>query len=180
MRRGTLTIQARYRLSGRGTADPGRLPDDRAGRIAWVGSANERAATWTWATWRSCPVSSMHTRTSSWRRWAGRTCRRRRRSLLAAAGGRPAAGRQREESARATVKRNVKAVDRGGHDASGRHHHGRALLGVDRGRASAGRRLCRVDRAEARPRARDERDARGAGSGRFGPRPRSPPAPGRA
>ena len=55
------------------------------------------------------------------------------------------------------VPQNVRAAIEAGTTLPGRHHDGRAELGADRRGAAARRGLRRADRPEARPRARDQR-----------------------
>ena len=57
MRRGSLTIEARYVFPVEGPPIEDGCLTIEHGRIAWVGSADDRAVDSTSATWRSSPVS---------------------------------------------------------------------------------------------------------------------------
>ena len=148
MRRGTLTIEARYVYPVEGPPIENGCLTIEHGRIAWVGSSSDRACDMNLGNVAIVPGfvnAHTHLELAS---LGPAGVRRRKRGLLAAACGRPEAGRSRRNDT-GDRESQRQGVDRRGDDASGRYHDGGPLVGFGRGRASAGRGLRRVDRVEA-------------------------------
>ena len=113
---------------------------------------------------------------------AGRTPDRRirERGRLAAPGDRAAPRAAPRDARRRRSAANLEASHRGRHDLAGRHHDRRPELGAGRRGPAAGGGLRRADRPEAAIAGSRPATTPGTGSARSDPRPRSPPAPGRA
>ena len=151
MRRGTLTIQARYVYPVEGPPIEDGCLTIEQGRIAWVGTSDERRS--------DLDLGNVGDRARL------RQCAHppRARAALAARPGRAAIMRTKcpgcehvvdqrragtEQSLRRGRGQERQGVDRRRDDLSGRHHDGRSLLGAGRRRTAARRRLRRVDRAK--------------------------------
>ena len=167
MRRGTLTLQARYVFPVEGPPIEDGCLTIEQGRIAWVGPA-KRAARRPGPGQRGdrARASSTRTRTSSWQPLAGNgrpAPSGSTRTRSPGCGGSSSSGAAGDEQSLAAKPsaRNVKAVDRGGDDVPGRHDDGRPELGARSPRRRCGGRLRRADRPEARPRAPDQRGGLG-------------------
>ena len=155
LRRGTLTLQARYVLPVEGSPIEDACLTIERGRIAWVGSASEREGDLDLGNVAIVPgFVNAHTHLE----------------LEPIETGRPGGEDeseipwlrrvidQRRGGTERIAKRNRRAQhqgrDRSGNNVPCRHDDGRTELGADRGGAAASPGVCGTDRPQAAPRAR--------------------------